>query len=130
MAGLALTVALGVGVIVGGASQMAAVDAGDPRTGVVTTITASPSPSPMLTSSPSPTEDTTPTTSAEPTAGQVWLYTLAEGDSLSRLAIRFGTTTEELLILNPEYADNEDLVEIGSVMIMPCTPLAQVEDRC
>jgi hypothetical protein len=60
----------------------------------------------------------------------VWLHTIGEGESLSGLAIRFGTTTEELLVLNPEYADNRDLVEVGSTVIMPCTPIAAAEDRC
>lgn len=126
--GLALTIAIGTGAAIGAASQMVAVNAGDPRTGPI------PPAEPSPTSEPSPTPSTTPepmaTGTPEPTGGQVWLYTLAEGDSLSGLAIRYGTTTEELLTLNPEYADNQDLVEVGAQVIMPCTPLAQTEDRC
>ena len=60
----------------------------------------------------------------------MWLYATQVGDSLSGIAIRFGTTTEELLTLNPEYEGNEDLVEIGSQVILPCTPIATAEDRC
>lgn len=61
---------------------------------------------------------------------EVWLYTVEIGDSISGVAIRFGTTTEELLALNPEYADNVNLVEAGSEMIVPCTPIAETEGRC
>jgi len=60
----------------------------------------------------------------------VWLYTIQVGDSISGVAIRFGTTTEELLILNPEYVDHRNLVRAGSQMIMPCTPIAATENRC
>lgn len=60
----------------------------------------------------------------------MWLYTIEEGDSLSRVAIRFGTTTDELLALNPEYEGNENLVEAGAQMIVPCTPIAAAEGRC
>lgn len=128
--GLALTIAAALGVVVGAMSQLAAVDVADPRPSVppsfAPTPTSSPSPSPTPESSPSPTPSPTP----EPEEGEVWLHTVAEGDSLSGLAIRFGTTTDEILILNPEYAANEDLVEVGSVVILPCTPIAAAEARC
>lgn len=129
-AALAVALAIGVGVAIGAASQMAAVNAGDPRGGPIPTL--SPTPSPRATASPSasPTPEPTSTVSPEPTGNEVWLYTLADGDSLSGLAIRYGTTTEELLTLNPEYADNQDLVEAGAQVIMPCTPLARAEDLC
>lgn len=127
---MALALAIGLGLAIGAASQMAAVNANDPRTGPIPTFSPSPSPSPTPTPTPSPSPEPTATESTEPPGGDVWLYTLASGDSLSRLAIRYGTTTEELLTLNPEYVDNQDLVEIGSDVIMPCTPLARAEDRC
>ena len=84
---------------------------------------------------PTPTPSPEPTLAPSPTAtlesdGNVWLYTIEAGDSLSGLAIRFGTTTSELLALNPEYADNPELVEADQTMIMPCTPIASAEDRC
>lgn len=125
---LAVLLAIGAGGAVGAVAQMAAVDPGDPRTGVIPSLPATPSPSPTPT--PTPTPSPAPTPSPEQAEPDVWLYTVAEGDSLSGLAIRFGTTTEELLILNPEYAANEDLVEVGSQVIMPCTPLSRTEDRC
>lgn len=121
-----ILLAIMTGAGIGAASQLAAVDPGDPRTGVVPT----PSPTPPPTPSSTPTPTAVPTSTPDAVDNQVWLYTLVEGDSLSGLAIRYGTTTEELLILNPEYADNQDLVEAGAQVVMPCTPLAKSEERC
>jgi LysM repeat protein len=60
----------------------------------------------------------------------VWLYQVQQGDSVSGIAIRYGTTTEELLDLNPEYRENENLISAGAQVIVPCTPIAEAEDRC
>ena len=35
-----------------------------------------------------------------------------------------------LLAMNPEYAENQDLVEAGLQMVIPCTLIAAAEDRC
>jgi LysM repeat protein len=126
-----LLVAAGAGVAVGAAAQLAAVDAGDPRTGPIATVP----PTPELPSTPEPSPTAMPATptvspSPSPESADVWLYTLVDGDSLSAVAIRYGTTTEDLLILNPEYAANQNLVEVGAQLIVPCTPLARAEDRC
>ncbi len=130
---LALGIAVLVGAAVGGLSQMTAVSTVDPRSSNPPVITPTPVPEPSATPtpSPSPSESSTPaaTESAE-AGGEVWLYTIADGDSISRMAIRFGTTTGELLTLNPEFAENQDLVEVGAQIIMPCTPIASAEDRC
>lgn len=123
---LALLLAVALGGLVGWASQMTAVNVADPRPSVP--LPATPTPSPTL--APSPTPTPVPTSSPAPEGGDVWLYTIAEGDSISGLAVRFGTTTEELLGLNPEYAGNQDLVQAGAQMILPCTPIALAEDRC
>lgn len=125
---LALLLSVALGSLVGGMSQMTAVDVADPRPSVP--LPEKPSPTPAPTLPPSPTATPLPTASPEAEAPAVWLYTVAEGDSISGLATRFGTTTEELLILNPEYAGNEDLVEAGAQMILPCTPIAVAEARC
>ena len=120
----ALVCAVLAGAAVGFASQMTAVSVVDPRPSV-------PPPSPTASAQPSETATPSPTATATPDDGNtVWLYTIAEGDSLSGIAIRFGTTTEELLALNPEYEDNENLVEDGAQVIVPCTPIAEAEDRC
>lgn len=124
---LALGLAVMIGSLVGALSQMTAVSVADPRPS-----TPLPVP-PLRTASPTPIPPPSDTPTPEPTrspAPEPWLYTVAEGESLSRIAIRFGTTTEEILRLNPEYATNQDLVEVGAPVIMPCTPIAAAEDRC
>jgi LysM repeat protein len=128
---LAVLLAVVLGAAIGGVSQLTAVDSVDPRSGNVPVLTPTPIPSPAATPefSATPSAAATPTPTPE-TGGEVWVYTIASGDSVSGLAIRFGTTTSELLSLNPEYADNQDLVEVGATMIMPCTPIAAAEDRC
>lgn len=125
---LALLLSVALGALVGGMSQMTAVNVEDPRPSVPLPETPSPSPSPSL--APTPTATPVPPSSPAPEGADVWLYTIAEGDSISGLAIRFGSTTEELLALNPEYADNQDLVQAGAQMILPCTPIAVAEARC
>lgn len=125
MAVLALVIAVGVGLAIAAMSQLGAVDVDDPRPSVPPAVTLSPLPT--VSALPTPSATASPTTTPEP---EVWLYTLIAGDSISGVAVRFGTTTEELLTLNPEYEDNEDLVEAGAELIVPCTPIAASEDRC
>lgn len=125
---VALAIAVLAGAAVAGLSQMTAVSVVDPRPSVPPPETPTPPASPTLAATPS--ESPTPTPTPTPQAGDVWRYTIVDGDSLSGIAIRYGTTTEELLALNPEYAENEDFVEAGLQMIMPCTPIAAAEDRC
>ncbi len=128
---LALGLAVLVGALVGGMSQMTAVSVKDPRPSVPPSLVVTTSIVPTPTIEPSPSSTPTPSPTATPFAGgEVWLYTVAVGDSLSGLAIRYGTTTDELLELNPAFAENQDLVEVGAPMTMPCTPIAAAEDRC
>ena len=128
MSVLALVIAVVAGAAVAGLSQLTAVSVLDPRPSVPPVSTPTPAPTPTVASTP--TEVVLPTATAQPQGGEVWLYTIAEGDSMSGIAIRFGTTTEQLLAMNPEYAENQDLVEAGLQMIMPCTLIAAAEDRC
>lgn len=125
MTAVSLVIAVAVGIAVAGVSQLGAVNVDDPRPSVPPAVT----PEPLPTPSPEATAPPTPTGSPTPES-EVWLYTLVEGDSLSGVAVRFGTTTGELLTLNPEYEDNENLVEEGAQLIVPCTPIAAAEDRC
>lgn len=127
---LAIASAALLGAAVGGVSALSAVDIADPRpSGGLPFIPATPSPSPTATpvASPSGTPVASPTPTPEPT---VWLYDVQVGDSISGIAIRFGTTTEQLLELNPEYAANENLIQAGAQVIVPCTPIAIAEARC
>jgi len=133
LAPLALVLAAILGIAVGGISHLSAVDGDDPRPAGFVLPSRVPAPVPTITPevtatlSPSPEAPATPT--LEPDA-EVWLYEVQSGDSISGVAIRFGTTTEGLLALNPEYQDNVNLVEAGSELIVPCTPIADTEDRC
>ena len=124
---LAVALALGLGAAIGGVSQLTAVSSVDPRTGNPPLTTPTPEPAPTVSPEATATPAPTPTPEA---GGEAWLYTIAAGDSVSGLAIRFGTTTSELLALNPEYADNPELVEAGQTIVMPCTAIATAEDRC
>jgi LysM repeat protein len=128
MSVLALVIAVVAGAAVAGLSQLTAVSVVDPRPSLPLSNTPTAAPTPIVTSLP--TETAPATATVQPPSGQVWLYTIADGDSISGIAIRFGTTTEQLLAMNPEYADNQDLVEAGLQMIMPCTLIAAAEDRC
>lgn len=126
MAAIALVVAAMLGAAVGGISQLTAVSVADPRPSL-------PLPLPSPTVVPTPTaSEASPT--ASPTATPVppgpWTYTVQAGESISSIAIRFGTTTADLIELNPEYAQNQDLVEEGATIIVPCTPIALGEGRC
>jgi len=126
---LALVIAVVAGASVAGLSQLTAVSVVDPRPSVPPDSTPTPRPTP--TASPTPSvSPAAPAATPEPQGGNVWLYTIGEGDTISGIAIRYGTTTEQLLAMNPEYAENQDLVEAGLQMIMPCTPIAAAEDRC
>jgi LysM repeat protein len=124
---LALATAVIVGGAVGVLSQMTAVSVADPRPSTPPPSIA-PTPQPTFRTSPSPAA--TPSATVQAQRPDVWRYPNAQGDSLSALAIRWGTTTGALLTLNPTYAENEDLVQAGSQVIMPCTPIAVAEKRC
>jgi LysM repeat protein len=126
---MTIVIAVAAGALVGGVSQITAVSLADPRPSVPPVAT----PTPIPTAEPTPSPTSTPVPSATPTPdplSRVWLYTVIEGDSLSRIAIRFGTTTDTILALNPAYADNQNLVQEGAEMILPCTPISASEDRC
>lgn len=121
-----------IGLTLAGLSQLGAVDVNDPRpSGGAPRSDEPPLSSPTATPAPSPPSTATPV-AATPSddTPRVWVHTVESGESISRIAIRFGTTTEEIIQLNPEYADNENLVREGAELILPCTPLAMQEGRC
>ena len=51
-----------------------------------------------------------------PQAGYIY-YTVAQGDSLGRIAARYGTTTHDLLLLN--HITNPNLIYYGMVLRIP-----------
>ena len=123
----AIAIAAALGFAAGGLSQLTAVSITDPRPSTFVPPSFAPAATPTPTPEPSPSQTPTPAPTPE-TA--LWRYSVIEGDSISGIAISWGTTTEEILALNPEYADNENLIEAGAQLILPCTPLADAEQHC
>ena len=72
---------------------------------------ASPSPStPIATATPEPTTPPAPTPQ---------VYVIKQGDTLSKVAKRFGITLDELLAANKDTIKNPDKIAIGDEIIIP-----------
>jgi nucleoid-associated protein YgaU len=72
---------------------------------------ASPSPStPVATATPQPTAPPAPTPQ---------VYVIKKGDTLSKVARRFGLTLDELLAANKDTIKNPDQIAIGDEIIIP-----------
>jgi LysM repeat protein len=87
------------------------------RVTLVTAPSGSPSPSVAPTASPSPSPVVTPVPA--PTYMQ---YTVQAGDTLSRIAAKFGLKTWQLLKVNPALAANPNSLVPGMVIIIPIAP--------
>ncbi|HYO43144.1 MAG TPA: LysM domain-containing protein, partial [Candidatus Limnocylindrales bacterium] len=61
------------------------------------------------------TEEPSPT---DPPAPTVQVYVVAKGDTMSRIAKKFGVTVEELLAANPQIK-NPDKIKIGDPITIP-----------
>jgi LysM repeat protein len=79
--------------------------------------TPTPTVSPRPTASPTPSASPTPTPSPSPTASATKRYTIKEGDTLTRIASRFGTTLKKLMELNGITDPNR--IRIGQVLKLP-----------
>jgi LysM repeat protein len=106
-----------------------------PMLGRLAGMPASPSPSatvrvtavPVASSSPSPsiapTESPTPTPIITPVPGSTYMtYTVQAGDTLSRIATKFGLKTWQLLNVNPALASNPNSLVPGMVITIPIPP--------
>jgi murein DD-endopeptidase MepM/ murein hydrolase activator NlpD len=92
-----------------------------PRQTIVIVITATPTPLslPIQSAGEQPTpEPTAPAVALLPVA-QPSVYTIQPGDTLSTLALQYGTTVEILASLNA--LPNPDLLEVGQVIRLPAT---------
>jgi len=106
--------------------------AADPTASARPTRTPRPTARPRPTRTPRPTPTPTPTATptATPRAVETWTYVVADYDSISAIAQRYGSTTETLLDLNPQYRDNPNFVVEGDRVVVPCTEIAVREGRC
>jgi LysM repeat protein len=69
-----------------------------------------------LSSSQAPLSSLAPTPVPEPTQQT---YTVRDGDTLSRIAKRFGITLDELIAANTETVPDPDKLAVGDVLIIP-----------
>jgi hypothetical protein len=139
---IALLLAVIAGAMIVALSQLGAPPTGvtrgsgvPPPLGPAAVQTRAPTPAPTAQPTPAPTPAPTPTPALSPNPGpspvaDTWRYSIVAGDSLSLVAQRYGTTTERLVELNPQYQADIDRVEIGEELIVPCTPAAIEEGRC
>ncbi len=99
-----------------------------PTSVVPTSVPVSPTPqvpspvaTPTLSATPEPTATPaptiTPTPSATPTP-EVVVYTVRPGDTLSRIAARFGVTVAQILEANPQIQD-PDRIQVGQEIVIP-----------
>jgi len=76
------------------------------------TVATTPAPTTTATPAATPPADTTPTTTAA-----VSTYTIEAGDTLQTIADQYGTTVEELLVLNPDV--DPTALQIGQTIRVP-----------
>ncbi len=88
---------------------------------------ATPRSTPRATPRPTATPQLTP---VPPATSPTWIYVVRDFDSISGIAEHYGTTTETLLNLNPQYRANPDHIEEGDTVEVPCTSVARAEGRC
>ncbi|MGK2850049.1 MAG: LysM peptidoglycan-binding domain-containing protein [Candidatus Limnocylindrales bacterium] len=69
------------------------------------------------TATPAPTEPPAPTPQT---------YTIAQGDTLSKIAKEFGLTLEQLLEANKDTIENPDRISVGDVINIPIPPPDEV----
>jgi LysM repeat protein len=85
-------------------------------------------------SSPSPSAGASTAASgspgpATPTPGPTQqVYVVQEGDTMSRIANRFGVTLDALIEANRETVPNPDIVEIGQEVIIPAVAPTSLPD--
>ena len=53
--------------------------------------------------------------------GKYYLYTVKKGDNLTKIAVRFGTTVDEICDLNRDRIKDRDLIQIGWKLVIPAS---------
>jgi LysM repeat protein len=89
------------------------------------TVVVTPKPAPTGSPSPSvaPTASPSPSPILTPAPGSTYMtYTVQAGDTLSRIATKFGLKTWQLLNANPALASNPNSLVPGMVITIPIPP--------
>ena len=81
----------------------------EPSSPAAAATTASPDPTPI----PEPTAQT---------------YTLKTGDTLLKIAKKFGLTLDQLLAANKDTIKDPDKIKVGQVIVIPVPPPDEVTD--
>ena len=76
------------------------------------------SPSPSLGASAAPSESPVPTLAPAPTP---IVYAVKAGDTLSKIAAKFGVTVKDILKANPQIK-NQNAIQIGDPITIPVSP--------
>jgi len=79
-----------------------------------------PAGAPTPTPSATPIPPTAPPPVVTPVPGATTTYTVASGDTLFRIAVRFNTTVAELMALN--NLPNPNVIQVGQTLIIPAAP--------
>ena len=87
---------------------------------ILSAAAPAPAPAPAPTPTPTPAPTPTPTPTPAPAAETTTSYTVAPGDTLIRIASRFGTTTANIMALNG--ITNANLIRVGRVLTISGTP--------
>jgi LysM repeat protein len=124
---LAVLTGLGTAYLVAGMRAAPSPDAAflpTPTPTASPTPSPEPTPGPTATETPAATEEPTPEPTEEPTPGPSatpFEYVVVRGDSVTRIALRFGVTPESIIELNdlrpPRYVIHPD-----QVLLIPATP--------
>lgn len=129
---IALILAIVAGGMVAGINQLGGPGHADQATPASSRATPTPPATPLTT--PIPTSTPSPTASPIPAPSRqlatTWTYTAIAGDSLSLIAARYQTTTEQLVQLNPDFQEDRNELVVGDQVVVPCTPIAINEGRC
>ena len=72
-------------------------------------------------STPRPAAAPAPTAGPVPRAGELLAYSVRQGDLLFDVALRFNTSVEAIITLNPQI--NPDSLVIGDVLRIPAAPI-------
>jgi LysM repeat protein len=83
------------------------------------------SPTPFPSASAAPTESSAPTPKPEPTP---IVHIVKSGESLSKIAQRYGVTVDQILSANPQIK-NPDRIKLGDPITIPAPAPSEIVDE-